>query len=98
RNRQTPLNKCSVLPMGRTALNKQNKNGNSNCRWREIIVDVEQRAVKFIQMFNVNYHIMPLCDSFVYEEWNSGISSSEINDAIQAFLDYSDLSSDFWDV
>ncbi|MDP8206920.1 MAG: hypothetical protein P9L92_09675, partial [Candidatus Electryonea clarkiae] len=41
RNRQTPLNKCSVLPMGRTALNKQNKNGNSNCRWREIIVDVE---------------------------------------------------------
>ncbi|MDP8207857.1 MAG: hypothetical protein P9L92_14405, partial [Candidatus Electryonea clarkiae] len=48
RNRQTPLNKCSVLPMGRTALNKQNKNGNSNCRWREIIVDVEHDPIPLI--------------------------------------------------
>ncbi|MDP8208591.1 MAG: hypothetical protein P9L92_18150, partial [Candidatus Electryonea clarkiae] len=53
-NRQTPLNKCSVLPMGRTALNKQNKNGNSNCRWREIIVDVEQTCVKTLKS---NIHV-----------------------------------------
>jgi len=46
-------------PHGENWINKQNKNGNSNCRWREIIVDVEHRTIVWrffiISMLDILY-------------------------------------------